>query len=338
MAANSPDRPKSNKHSPGLSELVMALERLGFGELTEPGTQEWIVRVVLFQSMQRLCRKHLRELRESCVPTVQALIESGKRQFGRAAGEFPAVAIELKIDQQTTRQELLWIDSLKALRIAADHIMEVRQLQTILENWASRCHVSEDWFLDAIVRILTVWSVSPEAADDLEWRYPGSLSSAPEWRFGDGDPALYELITALAEVEPPPSIPVYNPAMQTQKEHRASVEASLNKYYEQQEARFKLRGFIPSTRKRRRTAPAWVHMDWFVKYQINERTAAQIARGIDNRELGENAINKAVRDIAKLLQVPLRQQLPAVNKKLKGKSLSARSPRRKGLDSDSKRM
>ena len=59
--------------------------------------------------------------------------------------------------------------------------------------------------------------------------------------------------------------------------------------------------------KRARTGKAWEQMDRFIRYQIQGWDTIDVAKGVRSRDsISETAINSAVRDLARLLGIPLR--------------------------------
>jgi hypothetical protein len=107
----------------------------------------------------------------------------------------------------------------------------------------------------------------------------------------------------------------YNPSTQTREEHQREVQVALNRYYAKQEDLFAVAGFENTISKRARASKdPWLHFDWFIQYQIQEGSGSEIAEKYRRVGIGEDAIHRAIRTLAKILQVAPR---PMINRRLK---------------------
>jgi hypothetical protein len=296
---------------------VAALNRLGFGRLSHPQIESWIARVLLFYRMGSTCKSDLIELRGSCLPGCSALFDFGRQQLpGVKPADFPHVAVETQNSATRICSELVYIDSWEKLRAAASHQV-ANEWVASLESWATPRHLCVDWFFDALIKILCDWHVDPEAARRLRFGFPGSLGHTPHQRFGSVGSELRQRVNHLVVPVPAPTIPVYNPAAQTREEHIAVVQNLLHGHHLEQERRFRTAGFRATIVKRARSGRAWDHMDWFISFQIHNRTAAEIAAPKQKNPIGENAVNQAIGKLARVLDIPLRSGTSTKDRKVK---------------------
>lgn len=286
---------------------VEGLRRLGFGPFTHPEIERWIARVLLFYHMRKKCNADLIKLRDSCLPGCDALFDFGRQQLPHVKpADFPHVAIETRTPT-TIRSELVYIDSWAKLRAAAHHSVAQHWMLS-LESWTVPRNLRVDWFLDALIRILCGWRASPEGARTLQFGLPGSLPHNPHKRFGSVRDELRQRVDQLVASGPPPAIPAYNPAAQTREEHLSSIRELLEAHHSAQENRFMAAGFHPTVLKRARSGETWEHMNWFIAYQIHNKTAAKIAESTRGDSIDESGINQAIRKLAQILDVPLRSR------------------------------
>ncbi len=197
-SADSDSQPKQESPGTLIADTVTGLARLGFGELSNPKTAEWIARVLLFARMRRLCRTDLCELRDSCVPLWKALFDFGNQQLPHV-GEIPRMEITFPSGPTTTVHETLWIDSWQTLCRAGYYTPVALELIEKLAKWAAHRNLMEEWFLDAVVRRTTAWCSFPDTGVELAWGLPASMFCGHNHRFGSVDPNLQRLVKALAK-------------------------------------------------------------------------------------------------------------------------------------------
>ncbi len=128
-------------------------------------------------------------------------------------------------------------------------------------------------------------------------------------KFGGTEPKMLGVVKGLAELgPPPPTIPVFSPAMQTSQDHLEEVRKLLENYHAAQMKLFSAVGFKGTNEVRRRAGDRLTHMRWFIRFQIFERTAEQIGKKHRPEAVTAQAVNKGVHTIASALPTPLRSK------------------------------
>lgn len=316
---------KGNKRKPGQPKSIEAslkeLEKLGFGTLTHPETRRWIAHVVLFAHMKDMLAIELQNLRDRCLPLYKALHERGRAID--AHSDFPALVIREVVSSNTIRSSRLWVESWASLAKAMKHSPLAKELAATISQWADGLHMQVDWFLDAVLMNLCLWRKDSKAETDLQWLYPGSMLAGEHQRGGIDLRRLHGWGT-LDRVIPAPVVKPYNPSTQTRIEHLQMLEVELNAYYDKQEDLFTSQGFQETILKRARTVKQrpWLHFEWFIKYQMQGALASEIAEKYQ-QGIGEDAIHRALRDLAGILQVTLRPRVKNSKKQLKKKKLNS---------------
>jgi len=308
-----------------IAETLIESGKLGLGALTHPETARWIARVVLFERMGKLMRRELGVLRDTCLPLYEALFNLGRQTLPRSNSSFPDLVVsDVSGDVQTHRRHC--IDGWFSLRKVVPHCRPADELAAALSKWAVERYMMTDWFLDETLRNLSVWHILPQAAQGLWWLQRGSLADGKHDRFANDSRTLHGKGT-FDRIIPVPVIPLYNPSAQTREEHRHELDALLNNYYAKQESLFEMLGFRKTVLKRARTRKnPWVHWDWFIKFQMQKQPGSDIANEMEKKyglEIAPDAIHTAVRDVARVLEVPVRGQVKGTKSRLNRKKLNS---------------
>jgi hypothetical protein len=303
---------KEKKPAPSLS-IAARLEKagkIGFGTMTHQEGARWVARVMLFDRMEKMMSDYLLRLKATALSHYTALYELGRNTTPIHTSNVPALTIHERLPDGGEHFRAHYVTDWSSLCEAADHFDEAGLLASAVSDWAERMHMGIGWFLDAIVTNLFGWRAQPEG---LGWSYPGSYMELQHGhRVGGGDMRNIHGWGGLDRVVPAPTVRPYNPSTQTRQEHLADLQLDLNKYYEQQEGTFAKAGFQPTTQKRKRSGNSpWLHFEWFIQYQMQERTGAEIAEAQGLKGSGEDAVSKALRDLAELLPVTLRPRVGA---------------------------
>lgn len=154
-----------------------------------------------------------------------------------------------------------------------------------------------NWFLDAAYLMLCVATPT----QPCPWSYPGSFGIIGSLRFGG---PIGAQILRLRSSKPVPVFPHYNPAGQNRNEYLLSVKKQMNVYCDDVEAEFKRAGFEPTIRKRQRSGPQWMHVEWFVRNRVESWPQTRIA---EKYRVAEDVVSKAVRQTADILGFPTRR-------------------------------
>jgi hypothetical protein len=299
-----------------IADEVESLYRDGFGALSIPEIERQIARIVLFKRMRSLCKPDLTHLRETCLPRYTALFEFGRKQVSRYA-DFPQVMITASVGAGRPKSEpVVLVDSWKALLVVATHAPLADKLKNGIFSWSKQRNVAVEWFLDALLRNLTGWHLQPVGAEQLHFFLPTGLSYSDTKRFS-GTAEYSRFLKDLAASGPPFQSPIYNPAIQTREEHQNEVVERLKAYHAAQEDRFLAEGFTETRAKRGRRGDPWEGLNWFVRYQICGQLAGEIAGAAGKKSVDETAVNKAVRDLSRVLELPLRPRTTKLSSGLK---------------------
>jgi hypothetical protein len=293
----------------GIPERLGELGKLGLGAMTDPETACWIARVILFDRMQKSLADDLQKLRDSSLPLYQALLERGRKMLPGDYSDFPALVIHDVLPNNVTQARRHYVQSWSSLEQAAEHFTAAKELMTAVREWAGARHMMADWFLDSILSNLCVWSKNRQAEQDVWWLYSGSLAEGRNHLVGPDAQRLHGWGTLDHRIAVP-AVKPYNPSTQTRDEYQREHQLELDRYYARQEDVFAEAGFEPTVQKRKRASDSpWLHVDWFIQYQIQERSGPQIAQKYKGGKIGEDAIHHALRDLAGVLEVTLRPRV-----------------------------
>jgi hypothetical protein len=287
---------------------------LGLGAMTHPETECWIARSILFRRMEKALVKELRSLRDNSLPHYRALLHRGRETLPGDHSDFPAMVIREMLPNNAERLRRHYVTDWSSLKQAAEHYKEAKDLSTTISNWSVARYMMADWFLDSILGNLCVWSKIRGAVKVLPWSYAGVLAGGESHRVGPDAQRLHGWGALDHQIDVPVVKP-YNPSTQTREEHQREVQVALNRYHAKQEDLFAAAGFENTISKRARASKdPWLHFDWFIQYQIQERSGSEIAQKYRKGNLEESAIHHALRPLARILQVTLRAM---VNKRLR---------------------
>ena len=298
-----------------LAPSIGPVRALGFGTLVARETEQWIARVMLMDAMSKVMPQELEELRSSTLGLYIDLArvghegESSPPQF-----QFPTVPMAKREEHTGKVVVKRWtevVDSWASLQAVAAGYLVAGRLRDELSAWATARNMNVGWFLDLVLRNVAIWHSTQEhklpAADT--WSQPGSLTTSDNrvWGAGKHIPGQFGPEHALQL----PTIPPYNPAMQTRKQHGKVVMAVLKGYHDVQEAVYKKAGFKRLQRKRsgKGTRDPWLAYTWFVRYQLQGCTTLDLLQHDPVTSAGkgdEDTFYRAIKGVAKLLDVPLR--------------------------------
>jgi hypothetical protein len=298
---------KERKFDPSLS-TVARLEKfgkIGMGTLVHPDTARWVARVMLFARMEKMMSDDLRSLKSDALPHYKALYELGRKMSPMDVSNVPALTIRETLSDGAKRFRAHYVTSWSTLSEAADHFDEAKLLAAAIFQWADRIHMGTAWFLDAVLMNLHGWRLH----NDSGWEYPGGAYMELEHghRVGGGDMRKVHGWGNLDRLLPVPVVKPYNPSTQTRKAHQADLVLELKRYYAEQEDQFEKAGFQKTILKRARASTsAWVHFEWFIRYQMQGKPVPEIANEYNSKAIGDDAVYKAIRDTAEVLEVVMR--------------------------------
>jgi len=253
-------------------------------------------------------RNELRRLRDATLPLYQELQQLGRIMSPLVRSDVPCLEIREKISVTTERIRGHYVEDWPSLSEAAGHFMKARALASEISRWTDGLNMGTDWFRDAVLVNLLGWYKDQVIEQLVPWGYPGFFSLHNHGhRLGAGDADRLHGWGNLDHIIPVPVVRPYNPSTQTRKDHRSDLAVDLDRYYAEQENLFTRVGFLQTVRKRARTANScWLHFDWFIKYQMQGKTASEIAAPYRRNAVGEDAIYQAVKEVARLVQITLR--------------------------------
>jgi len=268
------------------------LRQVAFGDVAIPAIERSIGRTVFFQYMGEMCGKELKQLREDALPLYNQLLNLGVKRCDGLTVSIPEVVIRTG----PMASELVFVENWKQLARTAETIEVAAKLSKSIEVWTSTHHVTAEWFRDEVLRHLCVWNSNPNAG----WSYVdvhGDASIPGE---------IYRAGPLLAEFVSLPVIRPFNPFMEHQSEHFASVKAVYELYYKGMLDHLANLGVSKAKRKRSRKVDAWGHVGWFIHYQIKGLTADRVAGTLSGQRLEAGAVYKAVAEFARLIGLNLR--------------------------------
>jgi hypothetical protein len=131
------------------------------------------------------------------------------------------------------------------------------------------------------------------------WSYPGFFSMlGAGGRTGGPNGGK---LPRLRSTTPVPILQPYNPATQDRNEYLRAIQEQLRTYCDAVEAEFTLAGFEPTHRKRQRSGPQWMHLEWVVRNRVELWPQTRIAR---EYRVSETVVSKGIRETAGLLGFP----------------------------------
>jgi hypothetical protein len=264
--------------------------------------------------MEKALVKELRSLCDNSLPHYRALLDRGREILPGDHSDYPALVIREVLPNNAGRLRRHYVTDWSSLKLAAEHFEEAKDLITAISNWSVARHMMADWFLDSVLRNLCVWGKIRGAVKGLPWSYAGVLAGGESQRVGPDAQRLHGWGALDHQIDVPVVKP-YNPSTQTRAEHQRELQLELNRYYAKQEDLFTAAGFKKTASKRARASKdPWLHFDWFIQYQIQERSGSEIAQKYRQGNLVEGAIHHALGPLARILQVTLRAM---VNKRLR---------------------
>jgi hypothetical protein len=297
-----------------LPDELTGLAGSGLGVLTSPEIAIQITQAIFIFYMRRNAKGTLKHLEERCLPKFIELKLLGKQFLPKSyRSDIPAIVMKEASAPNYTHTWILHIENWKSLSDAATQFEQAARIRDHVRDWAIKHHLDRQWFLDIVIHNLGVWAFSDELRRKHTWLHGTLLHAQVDHRYSETDSFKYG--RSIEKVLQPPRVKPYNPVSQTREEHRKLLAIEVDRYYTEQEQFFKGKGFISTTRKRARFESPWLHVEWFVKYQILGWTAARIAQKYKLTAVHEGSIYQAVKKIAQQLDFELRPKLGTREKK-----------------------
>ena len=275
-----------------VAENIDRLGKLGLGSVTEPQTRTWALRTIFFWVTDQKARPTIDALAASCRAPFSELRKISKEILPHDHSDFPALVITA-----ITEESVTWrahdVRDWSSLCVAAQHFPSADDLRTTIWNWAAERNLAVEWFLDAAYLMLCIGAAFPGACP---WSYGGTYGIAPGG-LRAGGPIAGQLLR-LESSKPLPVPRSYNPAVQDRDEYLLAVQEQFQDYCKAVEGEFRHAGFEPTIRKRQRSGPRWMHVEWFVRNRIDLWPQTRIAV---NYRVSEDVVSKAVRKTAEFL-------------------------------------
>jgi len=266
--------------------------KLGFGELSAKSIERVLARCAFFSATRRICAAELGLLRHDCLP----LYVEAKRRGGPWHKQHYCPVVTLVSSRPGFEERrLLPIDSFASLEEGAEQLPFLQGLAESLLGWAQRHRLTDRWLLDATLRNLGDWSTKESCGEALRWQYPCCYGTVQD----SGRVVVSGIgVEILAGPDLAVQPPVYFPATET----RATYLSRVRLYCEITENVVEGQGFKPSRKKRNSK-----HLDWLVRYQIQNWSHRKIADHHGAKQtLTETAIGKALHQTADLIGITLR--------------------------------
>ena len=271
------------------------LGKLGLGTVTDPQTRTWALRTIFFELTNKKARSTIDELAALSREPLAELKRIGKELLPLDHADFPALIIETRSDRCVTRR-IHYVRDWASLSIAAEHFPAAEKLRTTILDWAFKRNLDTEWFLDATYLMLCIAAGSNGICP---WSYGGAFGVV-QGGLRVGGPIGGQLLR-LRTSRALPILRPYNPAVQDRDEYLRGVQKQFQLYCDEVEREFRQAGFEPTIRKRQRSGPRWMHVEWFVRNRIELWPQTQIAT---KYRVTEDVVSKAVRRTAELLGFP----------------------------------
>src|ERR1019366_3874613 len=297
----------------GIVASLAESSRLGLGELSSSEMQCWIARAFLFHFIEKLAQKELRELHDRCRDDFRALRELGRIMLPHDNSDFPPVVITTEIENGFTSR-VHYIEAWRSLTEAAVHLSAAELLRATLSSWAEKYSLESQWFLDAAWRMICHWFETADIPEKLIFRLPsvfgidvdGGRQIAGLGFEGNSKLRPHFLSPDIrAEI---PALPPYDPVAMTRTEYLRRVRGLAAAYCELQEVGYEKLGLVPTRQLRCRKGKPWVHWAWFVQYQVKRLNVEVIAEASATPEIDSSTVYAGVRDVATLVDLPLRKK------------------------------
>jgi hypothetical protein len=273
---------------------INKLGKLGLGTVTDPKTQAWTVRVVFFWITDQKARQAIDRLHAECQDALAELWRISKGLLPNECASIPPVIIK-KINTNGYTTKRLYVQTWATLCEAAEQYSCAAEIQKRLWTWSSERNLAVEWFLDTALLMFCL--AKPEQS--CPWSYGGSLMGG-EGGLRYGGPHSTQLMQ-LSRARPLPVLKPYNPAAQDRKDYLLDAQKQLAVYCDSVEAEFERNGFQRTIRKRQRSGPPWLHVEWFVRHRVELWPTLRIAK---ESRVAEDVVCKALRRTAELLGFP----------------------------------
>jgi len=282
-------------------EDVDKLGQLGLGAVTDPQTMTWVVRTKFFSLTDKKARSAVEDLFARCEVPFLDLKKISKEQQPKDLADFPPVVLTTITESSETRR-LHYVEDWNSLCTAAKQFPCAEELRKQLWKWTEERNLSEEWFLTVMYRMLCFPTV-PGAR--RPWVYPGVSGRQGNRRFGG---PLGANLPQVPSRQPLPSIQPYNPAVQNRDEFLLDVQKQFIQYCGEVEEEFKRNGFSTTIRKRQRSGPTWMHLEWFIRNRIELWSPTRIAA---EHRVTADVVTRAIRSTAGQLGFKRSRRSPA---------------------------
>jgi len=305
---------ENDTSSKTLPDELEGLNSSGLGTLTSSEIATQVIQVIFFHYMHRLAKVSLKRLEQSCLAQLIELNAQGKQLLADGYHtDYPTVVMTKTTAPNTIQTSILQIQDWKSLCEAATQFELAAQICDRACNWAKQHYVDRQWFLDLVVLNLGDWVFSDRSRRRHSWWHGTVLQAKKNYKYTEV--ASFKISSSIEKLVPPPQITPYNPVAQTREEHKKGAMQNLERYYTAQEQFYQAKGFVSTVRKRARVESPWLHVEWFVKYQILGWTAARIAEKYTLTAVHEGSIYQTVKKIAQQLDFELRPRLGTRDRK-----------------------
>lgn len=289
-----------SQKSTSTAEVINSRGKLGLGEVTDPETRAWTLRVMFFSVANTKARPAIDELHARCQPAFEEMRRVSRKLLPGDKASFPPLVIKTVADRSESSRRH-YVEDWASLCVAAEQYQCASDVRSQIWDWASKRDLAIDWFLDAAYLLLCV--AGPN--DSCPWSYPGSGFMELPGGVRIGGPKGSQL-RKLRSTTPLPVLCTFNPAVQDRGEYLLGMRERMRMYCDAVETEFTKAGFEPTRRKRQRSGHQWTHVEWFVRNRLELRTQAQIAKKYN---VAEDVVSKAVRQVADLLGFPKKARI-----------------------------
>ena len=152
---------------------------------------------------------------------------------------------------------------------------------------AGKYNLINQWFISIAAKSLHKWISS----DEREW----IIEPTPQQGFlGFAELGVEELTFSTTEWDP-----TKETRQEAEQRMKCDLERKLKGYFDSFEEWFQMEAYSKTQD---------MHYQWFVEYQVNEKSYYKIAKEDDDKHCTRQRVTNGVKDVSELLGIPLRKR------------------------------
>ena len=152
---------------------------------------------------------------------------------------------------------------------------------------AGKYNLINQWFISIAAKSLHKWISS----DEREWL----IEPTPQQDFlGFAELGVEELTFSTTQWDP-----TKETRQEAEQRMKCDLERKLRDYFDRFEKWYHMEDYSKTQDK---------HFQWFVEYQVNEKSYSKIAKEEDDKHCTRQRVTSGVKDVSELLGIPLRKR------------------------------